>query len=93
LLNSFAAAARAKNARVYYLGPPIPESRYAARKHAFAAYDQRMRRELEIPILSAPEDFVLPDDKFFDSNYHLNRAGRRLRTEKIIAKLLEALPR
>jgi hypothetical protein len=90
-MNAFAANARQKGARVYYLPPPLPQSLYEQRQSAYDAHGERLHRELPFPVLSGPVDFVLSDDLFFDTRCHLNRAGRKLRTERVIAKLLPAL--
>ncbi len=41
--------------------------------------------------LSVPLDFLYSDDLFFNTNYHLNKQGRQLRTEKVIDILRAAL--
>jgi hypothetical protein len=90
-MNAFAASTREKGVRVYFMHPPLPQTLYQQRRSAYEAHAERLRRELHFPVVSLPADFVLPDDKFFDTRCHLNRAGRTLRTETVIAHLLPVI--
>jgi hypothetical protein len=40
-----------------------------------------------LPVLSRPEDWVFNDDLFFDTAYHLNGLGRKLRSLKLVRLL------
>ena len=87
-MNSFAVRAREQGAHVYLIHPPLPQSLYKLNMSAYDAHGEKMHRELQFPVLSSPAEFVLADDTFFDTRSHLNRDGRKLRTELVIAKLL-----
>ena len=41
--------------------------------------------------ISPSQGFVFADNLFFDSIYHLNAAGRQLRTQRLIRVLEDAL--
>ena len=43
--------------------------------------------EAGIPVLGAPQDFMLPTSDFFDTQYHLNADGRIKHTDHLIALL------
>jgi hypothetical protein len=45
-----------------------------------------------IPLLTNLDQLCLPDEYFYDTPYHLNEQGRRVRTERLIENLKTALP-
>ncbi len=68
----------------------------------FPEYDNPATRELSgklvaklasfgIPVLGRPEDFMMPQDEFFDTVYHLNADGRRKHTARLAALLMPHL--
>ncbi len=44
-------------------------------------------KPLDIETIGRPGDFVYPVEYFFDTIYHLNETGRRVRTEKLIVEM------
>jgi hypothetical protein len=62
-------------------------------KYAEASVQDAMTRlvarfaEVGIPVLGAPQDFMLPPSDFFDTQYHLNADGRIKHTNHLIALL------
>jgi len=52
-------------------------------------FDDQLKDELKIPIISTLEDFIYPDSLFFDTVYHLNKEGREMRKDKTIKILKE----
>jgi hypothetical protein len=52
---------------------------------------QKEFKNLALPVLSTPEEYAFPEGCFFDTEYHLNRQGRTLRTERLIGDLREIL--
>jgi hypothetical protein len=48
-------------------------------------------RALKLRTLGSPEDFILDKKYFFDTNYHLNEEGRRIRTERLLPFLRQEL--
>lgn len=89
-LNIFYEQARAKGVRVYFIYTNYPVSQFELNKKTIEKYQQDLQRELLIPILGAPQDFVYPDSYFFDTVYHLNRKGRENRTVKVIELIKKA---
>jgi hypothetical protein len=83
-LNDIADAARSQGARVYFLFPSYMDRAYSNNASAIAALERRLAREMRIPILGTPKDFVYPSNWFFDTRYHLNELGRGPRTMKMI---------
>jgi hypothetical protein len=68
----------------------------------FPEYDNPATRDLSdnlvaklssfgIPVLGRPEDFMMPQDEFFDTVYHLNADGRRKHTARLGALIMPHL--
>jgi hypothetical protein len=83
-LNDISDAARSRGAHVYFLFPSFMDRAYTLNRRAIAALEQRLAKDMRIPIVGTPADFVLPADLFFDTRFHLNERGRALRTMKMI---------
>jgi hypothetical protein len=79
-INRFARDCRDGGIDVYFSFPPMPESRFATSVRVVKRVEQELVSRLEIPILNRPEDFVFPENDFFDTSYHLTEAGGRKRT-------------
>lgn len=90
-LNSFYLFASSVNARVYFIFPAIPINEYNAQSEKFRAFYDLLTSELEIPILGKPQDFIYPEEYFYDTVYHMNRLGRDARTKRIVEFLELAL--
>ena len=50
-----------------------------------------LQARTKIPLLTSIDSLCLPDDYFYDTPYHLNEQGRRIRTERLIVNLRAAL--
>ncbi len=83
-LNDIADAARSRGAQVYFLFPSYMDRAYSNNSGAIADLQRRLKKEMRIPILGTPKDFVYPSNWFFDTRYHLNELGRGPRTTKMI---------
>lgn len=69
--------------RVFVCPPAYQRTSFEHQKD----YIQRVSRELEragISFIAPPEKFALPDNLYFDTPYHLNLDGRRIRSELMI---------
>jgi len=54
-----------------------------------ANFFKTLHEKSTIPLLTPLEDVCLPDKYFFDTAYHLNAEGRRLRTERLIESWIQ----
>ncbi len=86
-LNDFAEYAREHGARVYFTYASYPTSEYEKNLPAVKEFEKQLKDDLEIDIITTPEEMVFPDAMFFDTVYHLNEEGRRIRSEKLIEKI------
>jgi len=88
-LNEFAKYVEYRGAKVYFTYPSYPESEFKKYHKSIMHFDDQLRDELKIPIISTLEDFIYPDSLFFDTVYHLNKEGREMRKDKTIKILKE----
>jgi hypothetical protein len=86
-MNKFNDLAKSKNAKVYFIFPVFPDTEYFRNRKIIDKYYEIMKRELNIEMLSTPEDYAFAESYFWETAYHLNAIGRELRTEKIIDNL------
>jgi hypothetical protein len=64
--------------------PPLLTEEFERHKEKIWLLDQRLRKDLAVPIISKPEDYIFEMRYIFDTAYHLRREGRRIRTETLI---------
>jgi hypothetical protein len=83
-LNQFIELANQKGAQVFYTFPVYIESEYKLNKSVLNQYENQFKNQLKCPIINTPETFVFPNVDFFDTAYHLNKNGRKKRTERMI---------
>ncbi len=50
-----------------------------------------LKTHTTIPVLSTPYDRCYPDNYFFDTEYHLDKRGRKIRTQEVITSLRQIL--
>ena len=87
LLDDFYRTAQDSNINVFLLYQPLPVSMYKKNKKQLHTLHTWLKDNLNFTVLGTPEDFVYPDDHFFDSVNHLNYQGRTARTKKVIEYL------
>ncbi|MDP9176859.1 MAG: hypothetical protein M3O61_04185 [Gemmatimonadota bacterium] len=88
-LNDIGNAASARQAHAYFLFPSYIDRSYTINTEAIAGIRRRLAKDMRIPILGTPKDFVYASSWFFDTRYHLNELGRGPRTLKMIEILRE----
>jgi hypothetical protein len=92
-VNQFAASLQAKGVRCFYSAAPYPQSLYQKHAASIERYHQRLQTQLKIPVLGQAPSFIYPDSLFFDTQNHLNKTGKNLRTQALAALLQTALSR
>lgn len=91
IINAFTARALGKGATLVFGFPPVP-AEYIKGRENLSSLSARLRAVLTCAIIGNPEKCVMPEKYFFDTVYHLNAEGRKLRTEMLISDLRKALP-
>ncbi len=90
-VREFSAVAERRGARVLFLFPAIPKTHYPKIENQAHTVCEELKKVQDVNLLMAPQDAVMPDDSFYNTVYHLNRQGRQVRTEKIIALVRRGL--
>lgn len=80
-LNRLHAWCRTRKITLVYLLPFIPES-FRQHNPPLEECLTLLKNRLTIPILN-PDEFVMPDDAFFDSAYHLQEGPGKRRSERM----------
>lgn len=83
-VNTWAARAAEQGAQVYYRFCPMNA---AAVQGDPDAYYDFLSGQLDFPILGDPNACVLDPAWFYDTNFHLNSAGRQLNTRTLVRDL------
>ena len=91
LINDFAEEMKIKNVAVFFVFPNYPQKEYLASKRAISLLEQDLKADLAVEILGNSTSFVYPNNYFFDTHYHLNKIGRKKRTEDL-ATLIKKTP-
>ena len=86
-MNDFIAYAKTKNSHVYYIFPNFPASFYTRDIKFIKRFEKEILESLDCEVLNTSETFVLPDNRCYDSVYHLNKLGRKERTNILITIL------
>ena len=90
-LDCFYDDALAQGAKVFISFPPIAKNHVGNDASQIAAYKAALDEQTRIPIISEITEYLYEDILFYDSHYHLNDKGARLRTEQLISDLQAAL--
>lgn len=92
-LNIFIEKAKGNGADVYYSFPPINESCLAANvtEETLFDYYDFISRNLNCDVISNINDYIINENYFYDSNFHLNDSGVTVRTTTLITDLYKAL--
>ena len=83
-INEFYEYTLERNVKVYFVFPNYPAKEFEKNKDVIKSLEQDLKENLLVEILGYPGDFVFLDNYFFDTVYHLNKEGRKLRTEQLI---------
>lgn len=79
-LNSYAASAKRKGAKVFFSFSPMNSSAVESTEEETAEFYRYIGENLSFPIISDINKYILPQAYFYDSNFHLNTRGALLRT-------------
>lgn len=91
--NSYCDRMRAKGVSVYFSFCPINERSLAEGTNdaSLAAFEQYLIDNLNCPVISKLDDYIMDWGYFYDTNLHLNDAGVTARTQKLVQDLRAVL--
>ncbi|MFZ5909533.1 MAG: hypothetical protein ACOYYU_05915 [Chloroflexota bacterium] len=91
-LEAFHQYALSKGARVFYEAQAHRQTNCdLTGMKALRKFYVTLKNNTTIPLLTDIKQLCLPDDYFYDTPYHLNATGRKVRTERLIENLTNAL--
>jgi hypothetical protein len=90
VLDRFDARCARREVRVFLTHPPLPDDLNAGAS-PIVDVERAIYRRTTISVLDRPEEMFFPLDEFFDTEYHLLRAGRAQRTERLVERLAARL--
>ncbi|MBV7532542.1 hypothetical protein [Chitinophaga sp. sic0106] len=89
-INAASKVLEQRGVRFYFVFPAFCQSSYDNNIAAISTLEVSLRKDLRIPVICRPQDFVYPDTLYYDSYYHLTKTGRNLRTQQLI-KIVQPL--
>ena len=91
-LADFNQYALTQGARVFYESQPNRQTNCETTgEKRLVSFYKTLQKNTTIPVLTPLDQLCLPDEYFFDTPYHLNAAGRAIRTQRLIENLKIAL--
>ncbi len=92
-VNDYVSYAERRDAKVFLSFPPVNESAIAEEctpEGRLEFYDHA-RQSFDAEVISNVEDYIMHEDYFYDSNYHLNDSGVVARTAMLIGDIKREL--
>jgi hypothetical protein len=86
-LNDFSDFCVARGARFVMIPPSVSTAQYGAQKQKVDTIVSECQQRLKVPFMTPPERYCFPVKMIFNNQYHLNKAGRELRADRIIEDL------
>ena len=88
LMNQFKVEAEAMGVDVYFSFPPHAKSNFDKNIDIIRKIELDVRTDLEVEVLNTPDELVFEDSYFYDTEYHLTKKGREIRTRKFFNMIL-----
>lgn len=82
-MNAWAEHLEKKGATVWYRYCPVNELAVEDAQE-ITAYDTFLRQKLDFSVIGNPENSLMEAEWFFDTNFHLNQAGKEINTVQLI---------
>ena len=82
-----------RGATMVVAGYPIGSGEFTPAEAEFDAFEAQLREALDCPVISRFADYFLPYSCFYDTVFHLNDEGVKLRTGQLIADLQDWMNR
>ena len=86
-LNAYAEKCREKGADTMFSWCPVNELAVESSADEIAAFESYMEQKLDLTFISYLSDYILPANYFYDTNFHLNDSGVKLRSIRLLEDL------
>lgn len=90
-LNNLKEYLESKGATLLLAGYPIADTSNRSSDEDFINFENELKEKMNAPVISHYTDYIYPCDYFFNTNLHLNNAGKQVRTNQLIKDLTEYL--
>ena len=90
-IEAFSREAQEKNVALAVSFTPVERKYYTKYQPYIYAIYRELEQKRKLPVVSTPGDYVFDKSMMFDTVYHLDAQGRRIRTEKLIGDLERGL--
>lgn len=87
ILNNLHQYVETMGASLVLIYPAISTHHYQQNHEIINFVHEKLKNNVTLKIIGSPADHIYPIEYFFDTVYHLNRAGRQDRTQRIIEQL------
>lgn len=74
---------------MFFVMPSIVENYDSTTGQILVETEKILNRDLDFPILGSLDSSTFPKELMFDTAYHMNDEGRKLRTITLIGQLIE----
>lgn len=86
-INEFCEKARKKGAAVYLTFPALDEKCVASTLEDIEEFEKKIRESVDCPVISSCQTYLMDSRLFYDTNYHLNTEGAKIRTRLLISDI------
>lgn len=90
VLNDFGDYCASRGARFVMIPPSVSTKQYGQLKGKVESIIRECK-SLKVPLIASPERYTFPVTMIFNNQYHLNKTGRALRTQRMIEDLRPAV--
>ncbi len=91
-LNTYIRECHDKGALVYFSWCPVNDlSLTEGSEENMAEFEEYFKKSLECKVISSLDNYIIDSHYFYDTNFHLNDAGVRVRTIRLLNDLLREL--
>lgn len=87
IINKFNKFAEGKGAKVYLTLAPLLDDQYSYWKEYISEIIEKIEENSQVRLISNVDQVIFEEKYMYDSVYHLNYEGRKLRTERLIKDL------
>jgi hypothetical protein len=87
LIDQFSRQLDVRGAKLVLLPCPIPQNSYGSASCNIARLFTQLRGSCTTAMPADPQRYVFPTDNFYETPYHLNAVGRKIRTQRVAEDL------
>lgn len=90
-INEFCEEAGKKGVTVYLTFPALDEECVASSPQDIEEFEKKIRESVDCPVISRCHTYIMESKFFYDTNYHLNTEGAKIRTKLLISDMRDKI--